>query len=399
MATFHAALEIGTSRTVLAIGEADGSGRVKVTCHAEIPSSGIRKSEILDIKQATQSIKSVLNEIDAKQNDLGLSATVGNAYLVVTGQHVRAVPASGMTQISGKINNDALSNVFNHARSMPIAEDRELLDIVEQDYVVDDCAGVINPKGMTGRLLKLNTLQIVADHKHIQNARTAADAANIDIREPLYATTCAAEAVLEDYEKKNGVLLLDLGGGSTGYAAYSDSFLVATGVIGVGGDHVTSDIAHAFQTTNLQAEEIKTSEACALLRSGENASPRIKVPGSSPLLESRTISRRSLDTVVNARLKELFTIIRETLQDQDVLNRLHAGIVITGGGARLRGIEALIEQTFGMSVRIGRPIHVAGLDEEDFPAAYASIAGALLYAHRNDDSRGSIFDGIRRLFK
>ena len=399
MGSFNAALEIGTTRTVLAIAETDSAGRLKVTCHAEIPSTGVRKSQILDIKQATQSIKAVLAEIDRKQSELGNNATVGNAYLVTSGQHVQAIPAQGMTQVGGKIGSNEMVAAFNHARSIPVPDNRELLDIAEQDYVVDNGGGILNPKGKSGHVLKLNTLQIVADRNHIQDARTAADAANMDIREPLFAVTCAAEAVLEDYEKNNGVLVLDLGGGSTGYAVYSDGYLNATGVIGVGGDHVTNDIAHAFQTANVQAEELKVTEANAMLTADPGATPRVKVPGSNPLLESRTISRRSLNTVVNARLKELFTVIRTTLEEQDLLNRLHAGIVITGGGAQMAGIEPLIEQTLGLHVRLGRPIHIDGLDDAGFSPAYAAVAGALIYANRNDDNRNSIFDGFRRLFK
>ena len=399
MGSFNAALEIGTTRTVLAIAETDSAGRLKVTCHAEIPSTGVRKSQILDIKQATQSIKAVLAEIDRKQSELGNNATVGNAYLVTSGQHVQAIPAQGMTQVGGKIGSNEMVAAFNHARSIPVPDNRELLDIAEQDYVVDNGGGILNPKGKSGHVLKLNTLQIVADRNHIQDARTAADAANMDIREPLFAVTCAAEAVLEDYEKNNGVLVLDLGGGSTGYAVYSDGYLNATGVIGVGGDHVTNDIAHAFQTANVQAEELKVTEANAMLTADSGATPRVKVPGSNPLLESRTISRRSLNTVVNARLKELFTVIRTTLEEQDLINRLHAGIVITGGGAQMAGIEPLIEQTLGLHVRLGRPIHIDGLDDAGFSPAYAAVAGALIYANRNDDNRSSFFDGIRRLFK
>ena len=399
MNNIYAALEIGTSRTVLAIGEAETGGRLKVTCHAEIPSTGVRKSQIRDINQATQSIRSILHEIEKKQDEIGLKITIGNAFLIVSGQHIKATPAQGVSQISGKVGDDEINEVLRSSRSTPVPKDRELLDIVDQDYIVDERSETITPKGMSGRILKLNTLRITADADHIKDARTAAEAAHLEIREPLFATTCAADAVLEDHARRNGVLVLDLGGGSTGYAVYSDGYLVSTGVIGVGGDHITNDIAHAFQTTNAQAEELKTTQANAMLGSaGKDETARVSIPGSSPLMESRTISRRSLDTVVNARVKELFTVIRETLEEQDLLHRLHAGIVITGGGARLRGLEALAEQTLAMNVRIGRPIHVDGLDGEDFPPAYSAIAGALLYAHRNYEEK-SLFDGFRRLFK
>ena len=391
MTDFHAALEIGTTRTVLAIGETNADGRLRVTCHAEIPSTGVRKSQILDIKQATTSIQSVLHEIEKKQSESGSSITLGNAFLVVSGQHIKADPFQGVTAIEGaKVGNEELDAVFSSSRTMQLPKDRELLDIVDQDYEVDSLGGIATPRGMSGRMLKLNTLQIHADRNRINDARTAADDAKLEIREPLFAATCAAEAVLE---------VLDIGGGSTGYAAYSDGHLAATGVIGVGGDHVTNDIAHAFQTTNSQAEQLKTNEASAIIGGAGLEQQRVKVPGSSPLIETRTISRRALDTVVNARLRELFTVIRETLEDLDLLNRLHAGVVLTGGGAAMRDLDALVSRELGMGARIGRPIHVDGLENEKFPAAFAAISGALLFASRNYEEKGVIDSLLKRFFK
>ena len=399
MTDFHAAIEIGTTRTVLAIGETTPDGRLKVTCHAEIPSTGVRKSQILDINQATTSIKSVLHEIERKQAESGSSIMLGNAFLVVSGQHIKADPFQGMIAIEGaKVGTDEIDAVYRSSRTMQLPKDREFLDIVDQDYEVDSLGGITTPRGMSGRILKLNTLQIHADRNRINDARTAAESAKLEIRDPLFAATCAAEAVLEAHEKRNGVLVLDIGGGSTGYAAYSDGHLSATGVIGVGGDHVSNDIAHAFQTTNSQAEQLKTSEASALIGGSPSEPQRVKVPGSSPLIETRTISRRALDTVVNARLRELFTVIRETLEDQDLLNRLHAGVVLTGGGAAMRDLDALVSRELGMGARIGRPIHVDGLDGEQFPAAFAAISGALLFASRNYEEKSVLRSIIDRFF-
>ena len=401
MNNIYAALEIGTTRTVLAIGESEAGGRLKVTCHAEIPSTGIRKSQILDINQATQSIRSVLQQIERQQDEAGAKITVGNAFLVVSGQHIKADSFSSLVQVEdSRVGDDAINEVRRAAQSMSLPKDREPLDIIEQDYVLDNLGGITMPKGMSGRVLRLNTLHIHADRNRIQDARTAADAAHLEIREPLFATTCAAEAVLEDHEKKNGTLVLDLGGGSTGYAVYSDGYLISSGVIGVGGDHITNDIAHAFQTTNAQAEGLKTLEARAIISSESGDSSRVKVElGENTLMDNRTISRRALDTVVNVRLMELFTAIRETLEDQDIIHRLHSGVILTGGGAHLKDIDRLAEQALGTNVRIGRPIHVDGLDDVEFPPAYATIAGALLYAHRNYEER-SIFDDIfGRIFK
>ena len=401
MSNFHAALEIGTTRTVLAIGEVDANGRLRIISHAEIPSTGVRKSQILDIRQATQSIRSVLQQTERRLEASGDSITLGNSFLFVSGQSIRADPFAASTQVEGaKVGSDAIDAVQRDAHAMTLPRDRELLDVIDQDYMLDRLGGIAAPRGMAGRVLSLNTLQIHADRNRIQDARTASEAAHLEIRDPLYAVTCAADAVLEDHERKNGVLVLDLGGGSTGYAVYADGYAVSTGVFGVGGDHVTSDIAQAFQTTHAQAEGLKKEEASARIGAAEGASARVRVErGENTLMDNRTISRRALDTVVNARLLELFTMVRETLEEQDLLHRLHAGVVLTGGGAQMRDVEALAEEVLGTSVRLGKPLYVDGLDDAPFPPAFAAVAGALLYAHRNYEEK-SLLDGIfGRFFK
>ncbi len=400
MNNIYAALEIGTTRTVLAIGEAETGGRLRVTCHAEIPSAGVRKSQILDIHQVTRSIRSVLREIERQQEKTGSSISIGNAFLTVSGQHVKADPYSGMTQVEGdRVSADDIAEAAGSSRQMPLPRDRELLDVVDRDYELDTLGGIAAPKGMAGRVLKLNTLHIHADHNRIEDARTAAGGAHLEIREPLFAATCAADAVLEDHERKNGALVLDIGGGSTGYAVYSDGYLATAGVIGVGGDHVTNDIAHAFQTTQSQAEDLKIHEASATLGAEDDESARVKIQGSSPLMESRTVSRRALDTVVNARLRELFAVIRETLEERDLLARLHSGVILTGGGAAMKNIDELVRRELGASVRIGNPIRVDGLESEAFPSSFAAIAGALLYAHQNYEEKPFLKNLFGGLFK
>ena len=190
------------------------------------------------------------------------------------------------------------------------------------------------------------------------------DAIWVPSSDPGFVLALLCRELMNDYEKKNGVLVIDIGGGTTGYAVYSDNYLVSAGVIGVGGDHITNDIAHAFSTTNAQAEEIKIKEASATPISSETGSARVKIPGSNPLMETRTISRKALDTVVNARVKELFAILREKLEAEDLLHRLHSGAVITGGGAGLKDIDMVIRHELGMDVRHGTPIHVDGLADE-----------------------------------
>lgn len=397
MTNLYAAIELGTTQTVLAVGKAHTGERLKIIQHAEINSSGVRKSQILDIKQAAQSIKSIVHAIQQKQGRNGDSLDIGNAFLVISGQHVKADPYCGTWQVEGsKVTSHDIDEVERNCQRMVLPKDRELIDIIYQTYGLDNLGGIASPKGMSGRVLRLNTLQIHGDTNRINDARTAANEANLELRDPLFAVSCAAEAVLNDSEKRNGALVLDLGGGSTGYAVYFDGYLAATGAIGIGGDHVSSDIAYAFQTTHAQSEDLKKKEASAVLVPAGGASARVHIHGSSALIETRTISRRALDTVVNLRLKELFSIIRRELEDQDLLHRLHAGVVLTGGGAALKNIDALAMKEFGLPVHIGRPIHVDGLSDVENPEAFAAIAGALMYAHKNYETKPlfSIFKGL-----
>lgn len=399
MSAINAALEIGSSRTVLAIGETQQDGRLKVICHSAIPSSGVRKSQIVDLDQVKTSILSVLRESEKKQLEAGSKITLGNAFLVVSGTHVHTSPLCGTTAVARqKVTQEEINEVQRSLHSFSLPKNRELLDVVERGYELDGMDEISDPKGMSGSVLKLHAILLDADANRIQDARTAADGAKLEIRDPLFAATCAADAVLEEYERQNGALVLDCGGGTTGYAVYINGRLAAAGTIGIGGDHVTNDITHAFQTTWAQAEAIKITQASAMPTVLPGESARVQMPGDSPLMESRTVSRRALNTVVNARLRELLTILRDKLEELELLHRLHAGTVLVGGGARMREFPALIAQILGTTARTGRPIHVDGLDDTPDSERLAAISGALLYAQRTYEEK-SFFDIIRRVFK
>ena len=384
MTNIYAALEIGTARTVLAVGEAETGRQLRISCHAQIPSVGVRKSQILDIAQATQSVRSVLREVEKVQLALGSSLTIGNAFLVVSGQNIKCDHFQGSVPIARrKVSDEDIEEVSRSARTMPLPRERELLDIVEQQFAVDEFSGITSPKGLAGSILKLDALHIHAEANRINDARTAAGEAHLELREPLFAATCAADAVLGDEERRDGALVIDLGAGSTGYAIYYGGVLVNAGAFGVGGDHITNDIATAFQTTQMQAETLKRNEARAVIGNCEGEFARVSIAGASTLMERKTISRRSLDTVVNARCRELLAMIREKLDELDLMHRLHGGVILTGGGAALKGFDELVRRELGAETRIGMPRDIGGLEDEPNPEAFAAIAGALMYAHRN----------------
>ena len=294
MTNIYAALEIGTTRTVLAVGEAKSGGRVKVVAHAEIPSAGVRKSQILDIKSVAQSIKSVLKEIENSQSKAVDQIDIGNAFLVVSGDHVKADILTGHIEVEGsKVSQRDMEEVTQITREMCAQKDREVLDVIDISYTLDRIGGIANPCEMSGRMLALDTFRISADANRIGDARTAATEAHLELRDPLFAAMCAADSTLDELEKRNGALVLDLGGGSTGFVAYVNGHPVHASAIAIGGDHISSDISYAFQTTNALAEELKKKEASAVLAATKDLSPRVQM-GTSPLIETRTISRRAL---------------------------------------------------------------------------------------------------------
>lgn len=392
-----AALEIGTSNTVIAIGEPLGGGRVKIAAINSIPSSGVRKSQIIDIGQARYSIESVLRHL-ADQSDY----SIGQAYLAVSGPQIKIKAVNAQTQVVGGVVHDEDLNVVD-ARSYEsgLAPDRYPIELSQVSYSLDDMDDITSPKDMSGHLLTLHSLCIHSATQCISNAREAAHQAHLELpdEDVFFAGTCAAAAVLTMQNKKDGSLVIDLGGGSTAYTGWVDGKLVHAGVLGVGGDHVTNDIRVAFGISQPQAEHLKTMSASAII-SEADATSRVSVPDPTPGFKAATISRRALNTVVNARLQELFSIIRQKLDEENLLHKLNAGVVLTGGGSALPRVAELAANVFGCGVRVGSLLpEIEGLEKEAHPASRAVIAGLLLLAQQQEGPTSGLFDSLKDLFR
>ena len=385
-----AALEIGTSRTVLAVGEPLAPGRIKVLAAEDIPSRGVRKSQIVDIAQAGVSIASVLQRVEEKTK-----YTIHQAALAVSGPHIRSKLYAAQWQLNGPaVSDEDISNVYNQSIEAGYStEDRSLLDISEICYSLDDLDGIQDPKGMTGRILRLKSIFVQGSAQRVEDARKAADyRAKLSISDTFFAASRAAAAVLTPEAKRDGALAIDLGGGSTGYTVWSDGRLVFANVLGVGGDHVTNDVSLALGLTRAQAEQVK-KEADAMI-GAQTGTPRIEVPSTTPGFNAVSISRRALATVVNARLHEIFDIIRTELDRENMLHRIHGGIVLTGGVSAQPGIANLAASVFGIPARVGTLVPgIEGMENYPNPASYATVAGLLLTSQPDPES-GSILTRI-----
>lgn len=390
-----AALEIGTSRTVIAIGEPLGNGRIKVVAISSIPSTGVRKSQIVDIAQARYSIESVLKRL-SDQSDY----SIGQAYLAVSGPQISTLLVKAQCPVDGGIVHEAeLAEVEERSYNTGLSSDRFPIELSPISYELDDIKGITSPKGMSGHLLTLNSLCVHGSAQRINDARSAARAAKLELPEVAFAGSCAAAAVLTAQQKKDGALVIDLGGGSTAYSMWVDERHMQAGVVGVGGDHITNDIRIAFSLSLNQAEQLKTTDASAVI-SADDATRRIAVPNPMPGFKAASISRRALNTVVNARLQELFTIIRARLDEGNLLHRLNAGIFLTGGGAAMAGVVELAAAVFGCGVRVGRLLpEIEGLENAPHPEADAVPAGLLLLAQQQNPPEPSVFRSFTDLLK
>ena len=389
-----AALEIGTTRTVIAIGEPLGDGRMRIAAYDSIPSSGVRKSQIVDVAQARYSVASVQKKLVTQ-----FDYAVAQAYLVVSGPQIRTDQFSVQVQLQrSTVTDEDIEEIGERMYDVALPQDRQALEIARLSYGLDDLDNVTSPKGMSGHLLKLRTLCIHGSAQRIADAKNAADAAKLEILDVCYAGTSAAAAVLTPQHKRDGALVIDLGGGSTNFTAWADGRLLYADVIGVGGDHVTEDIRYAFSISLAQAENLKNTSASAMI-GPDDASVRIPLPASTPGFNDASISLRALNTVVNARLSELFTIIRTKLDEVNLLHRLNAGVFLTGGGSSMKNILPLAANVFGRAVSIGHIVpEIEGLENEPNPAALATIVGTLIQTIPTESTNKSFMDAVRSFF-
>ena len=389
-----AALEIGTTRTVIAIAEPLGEGRIRVAAYDGIPSSGVRKSQIVDVAQARYSVSSVQKKL-VTQSDYA----VAQAYLVISGPQIRTQEASAQVPLPrGVVGNEEIEEIGERMYDITLPAERQALEVARLSYGLDDIENIVSPKGMSGHILKLRTLCIHGSAQRIADAKNAADAAKLEILDVCYAGTSAAAAVLTPQQKNDGALVIDLGGGSTNFTAWVDGRLLFADVIGVGGDHVTEDIRDAFAVTVAQAEQLKLTSASAMI-GPDDASVRIPLPATTPGFNAASISLRALNTVVNARMSELFTIIRTKIDEAELSHRLNAGVFLTGGGSSLKNVLPLASNVFGRPVLLGKLVpEVEGLDNEKNPAAFATIVGTLLQTVPAEPPRHSFLDFLRNLF-
>jgi cell division protein FtsA len=365
-------LDIGTTKTCVVVGEITESGidLVGVGSH---PSDGIRKGVVVNIESTVESIK---RAVEAAENISGYS--IKSVYAGIAGTHIRGQNSLGIVAVKAReIDEEDMERSIEAAKAIAVPMDREILHALPQSFVVDEQDGIRYPVGMSGVRLEAKVHIVTAAVTSLHNIINAITRVGLDINEIVLEQLAASEAVLSSDEKDLGVALLDIGGGTTKIAVFTEGCIKHTAVLPIGGNYITSDIAQGLRTPLADAENIKIKYGCAhlpLIPKDESIAVA-SVGGREP----REVSRHILGRIIEPRVEEILKMAYKEIMKTEFENALAAGIVLTGGTALLEGIDALAEQVFDMPVRRGSPTGISGLTEVVNSPAYATPVGMIMY--------------------
>ncbi len=366
-------LDIGTSKVTALIGELLPDNEISVVGVGTAVARGMDKGGVNDLNLVVQSVQRAVDEAE-----LMADCRVASVYLNISGRHISCQNESGMVPINeAEVTQDDVDSVIHAAQSVPIAKERRILHVLPQEYVIDSQESIRSPIGMSGVRMESKVHIITCANDMAKNIIKAVERCGLSVDKLIFSALASSISVLTDDEKDLGVALVDLGGGTIDICIYAGGVLRHTAVIPAAGNQVTSDIAKIFRTPTNHAEEIKTKHACAL-RQMVSMEDTIEVPsvGGRP---SRVMSRHTLAEVVEPRYQELFELIRDEIQQSGLDEQIAAGVVITGGSAKMEGCVDFAEEIFQMPVRVGVPLGMKGLRDYVEDPVYATAVGLLRY--------------------
>jgi cell division protein FtsA len=387
-----AAIDVGTTKVCTIMGDVQDREHLRVLGVGVTPSHGLHKGLVVNINEARESIKK-----SVRMAEQMAGRRLESAYVGVTGRHISSVNNRGsiaITRNNQVVRTDDLKRVLDVARSIKVPSEQRLLHVIPRGYTIDGQGGVKNPLGMHGFRLDVETHIITAAITSIQNLTKCIRSVGVDVDDLVMEPLASAEAVLTPEERQDGVLLADIGGGTTDLALFKDNTIYHTAVLPVAGYQVTRDISVGLGISFDLAEEMKKKYG-DVTPQDETALPK-DIPNLTG--DGHSISYQDLSDIIRVRIEEMLRLIVLELPQQDYHKLIPDGLVITGGGANLPGIAELGEQVTRMPVRLGRPISLAGVSDALDNPAYATGVGLLLWKLRNQGTAPAAKDGnLRRL--
>jgi len=370
-------LDIGTSKVVALVGEAAPDGSIEVLGIGSQPSRGLKKGVVVNIESTVQSIQRAVEEAE-----LMAGCEIHSVYAGIAGSHVRSLNSHGVVAIRDReVTHGDVEHVIDAAKAVAIPADQKILHVLPQEFIIDGQEGIRDPIGMSGVRLEAKVHIVTGAESAAQNIEKCIQRCGLEVDDIVLEQLASSFAVLTEDEKELGVCLIDVGGGTTDIAVFSAGAIRHTAVIPIAGDQVTNDIAVSMRTPTQHAEDIKVRYACALSQLA-NPDETIEVPsvGERP---ARRLARQTLAEVVEPRYEELFGLVREELRRSGFEETIAAGIVLTGGSAKMEGAIELAEEVFHMPVRLGLPQAVQGLADVVRNPIFSTGVGLLLYGRDN----------------
>jgi cell division protein FtsA len=374
-------LDIGTTKICAIVGEVNEAGTVDIVGIGTHPSKGLRKGVVINIESTVNSIKRAIQEAE-----LMAGCEISHVYAGIAGGHIKGFNSHGIVAVKDKeVTQVDIDRVIDAARAIAIPLDREVIHILPQEYVIDDQDGIREPLGMSGVRFEAKVHIVTGAVTSAQNIVKCAQRCGLTVADIVLEQLASSEAVLSQDEKELGVALIDIGGGTTDIAIWSEGSIVHTSVLAVGGDHITSDIAVGLRTPLDDAERIKQKHGCAM-GSLIEADETIDVPsvgGRKP----RTLARQILTEIIEPRVEEMFSLVHQEIQRTGYEDLLASGVVITGGATLLEGMPDLAEDILGLPVRLGVPTGMGGLVDVVKSPIFATGVGLVLYGRAHEEHR------------
>jgi len=399
-------LDIGTSKVVAIVGEISQDGasniRTDIIGIGSHPSKGLKKGVVVNIESTVQSIQRAVEEAE-----LMAGCQIHSVYAGIAGSHISSLNSHGIVAIrDSEVNASDVERVIDAAKAVAIPADQRIIHILPQEFVIDNQEGIREPIGMSGVRLEAKVHMVTGAESAAQNIFKCIKRCGLEVDDIILEQLASSYSVLTEDEKELGVCLVDIGGGTTDIAIFTEGAIRHTAVIPIAGDQVTNDIAVALRTPTQFAEDIKIKYACALKQLA-SLDDMIEVPGVGGR-DPKKMSRQTLAEVVEPRYEELFTLIQAELRRSGFEEVIPAGVVLTGGSSKMEGLVELAEEVFHMPVRLGLPKGIGGLVDVVKNPIHATGVGLLLFGqqqsfHNNafvDDSSSlnGIFGRMKRWF-
>jgi cell division protein FtsA len=394
-----AALDIGTTKVVAIIGEVKADGQIEAVGMGTCPSFGLKRGMVVNIDTTVQSIRHAIEEAE-----LMAGCKINSAYTGIAGSHIRSLNSQGIVAIKdSEVSQSDVERVIDAAKAVAIPADQKILHILPQEFIIDNQGGIKEPIGMSGVRLESKVHIVTSSVSAVQNIVKCVERCGLKVSNIILQQLASSLAVLTDDEKELGVCLVDIGGGTTDIAVFTEGAIRHSAVIPIAGDQVTNDIAVAFRTPSKNAEDIKIKHAHALSRMVP-ADKTIAMQNVLSQQAAREINKKELAEVVEARYEELFNLVFAELKRFGFQDKIASGIVLTGGASKAEGVLELAEQTFHMPIRLGTPYNISGLKQVLNNPIYATSVGLLLTGFEEQKEDGpkptaNLWDKMRGWFQ